>query len=187
MLINIKESLKNTSGVKILNGSNLFEGLGSKKLQLIIDKYPDITFDRKYLNNKKKLSDNINEIDGFQSLTTSKFINNLEKYYDFLDDLPKEIKAKLINDFKDKENKTEKPDNKDGKFKDMSIVFTGIRDKELEKTIEDFGGKIGSGVNKNTSVLIVKEKNSGSSKEETAKKLNIDIYTIEEFKEKYNV
>jgi len=89
-----------------------------------------------------------------------------------------------MNDIKEEKEKVE---NNDGIFKDMTIVFTGVRDKELEKKIEDNSGVIGSGVNKKTSALIVKEKNSGSSKEESAKKLNIPIYTIDEFKEKYNI
>jgi NAD-dependent DNA ligase len=184
MINNIKESIKNITGVNVMTGSNLFEGLGSKKLILIIDKYPDITFDNKYLNKKKELTKNINEIAGFQELSTNKFINSLENYYDFLEELPKEIKSKLMNDIKEEKEKVE---NNDGIFKDMTIVFTGVRDKELEKKIEDNSGVIGSGVNKKTSALIVKEKNSGSSKEESAKKLNIPIYTIDEFKEKYNI
>lgn len=66
----------------------------------------------------------------------------------------------------------------------MTIVFTGFRDKNLEKQLTDKGHKIGSSVSKKTSCLIVKEKGSGSTKENKAEELGIPIYTLQEFREK---
>ena len=40
----------------------------------------------------------------------------------------------------------------------MNVVFTGVRDKELEKKIENGGGNVKSGVTKSVNYLIVKDK-----------------------------
>lgn len=67
----------------------------------------------------------------------------------------------------------------------MTVVFTGFRDKSLEKQLTDQGHKIGSSVSKKTTCLIVKERGSGSTKEQKAEQLGIPIYTLQEFKENY--
>ena len=67
-----------------------------------------------------------------------------------------------------------------------SICITGSlklhknRD-ELAKCIQDRGGKVVSGVSKNTTWLITNNPNSGSSKNVTAQRLGIPIITEEEF------
>ena len=67
----------------------------------------------------------------------------------------------------------------------MNVVFTGVRDKELEKKIENGGGNVKSGVTKSVNYLIVKDKDSKSSKVEKAKELKIKIITLEEFNKKF--
>ena len=66
-------------------------------------------------------------------------------------------------------------------------VFTGIRRKDLEEIIQKKGGIIGSGVSKNTSVLIMKEKGSGSSKETKAIELGIRILDVKELEKELGV
>ena len=66
-------------------------------------------------------------------------------------------------------------------FKNYKIVFSGIRNKELEMIIESKGGKILNSVSKKTSCLIVKDKNVESGKIKKALKLNIPVYTNIEF------
>jgi NAD-dependent DNA ligase len=65
------------------------------------------------------------------------------------------------------------------------IVFTGFRDKDTMETITKLGGELANSVSKNTFVVIVKDKDEDSGKIDQAKKLNIPILTLEEFKEKY--
>ena len=55
------------------------------------------------------------------------------------------------------------------KLKDIKIVFSGFRDKELEESIENQGGKVVSTISSNTNYLIVKDKNETSSKITKAK------------------
>ena len=67
------------------------------------------------------------------------------------------------------------------KYKDNIYVFTGIRDKNLEKIIIASGGKIANIVNKKTTLLIVKDYNDNTVKVKTARSLNIPIITYDDF------
>jgi NAD-dependent DNA ligase len=71
-------------------------------------------------------------------------------------------------------------------MKGMTIVFTGFRDESLASNIIERGGKIGSSVSRNTSVLVVANlegKPSGNTKK--AMDLNITILQKADFIKKY--
>jgi NAD-dependent DNA ligase len=55
--------------------------------------------------------------------------------------------------------------------------------KNAEVSLENRGAKIGSSVSKNTTHLVCKDPNSGSSKLETAKKLGVKIMGVEELED----
>ena len=63
-----------------------------------------------------------------------------------------------------------------------TIVISGFRDKDLENKLKEVGVKIGSGVNKKTDILLVKNKEEKSGKILDAEKLNIKIENIDDFK-----
>lgn len=67
----------------------------------------------------------------------------------------------------------------------MTIVFTGFRNKDWERKLTEMGHKIGSSVSKKTTCVVVKEKGSNSTKELKAESLGIPIFTATEFKEKF--
>jgi len=71
--------------------------------------------------------------------------------------------------------------NTTGKFYGKQIVFTGFRNADLEKKIEAQGGEIGNSLSKKTSILVMKEKGSGSTKEKKALEYGVEVMTIEEF------
>jgi NAD-dependent DNA ligase len=169
----IQESLKDIELVDIMNGSNIFgNGFGKKKLGAILKVYPDIV-DKKI--NKDKLIDMIKKIDGFDDKTAIKFSENIDEFCNFL----KELNVTYENKFKEM-----KVGNK---FKNMNIVFTGFRDKELEEKIINEGGKIVTSVSKNTNLIICIDKNESSNKMDKAKNLNIKIMLKDEFIKKYNI
>jgi NAD-dependent DNA ligase len=147
-------------------------GFGKKKLGAILKVYPDIV-DKKI--NKDKLIDMIKKIDGFDDKTAIKFSENIDEFCNFL----KELNVTYENKFKEM-----KVGNK---FKDMNIVFTGFRDKELEEKIINEGGKIVTSVSKNTNLIICIDKNESSNKMDKAKNLNIKIMLKDEFIKKYNI
>ena len=167
---NIHNQLKNIKLNILMAASNIFgSGLAEKKLLLIINKYPNILTLK---NSNSELLDLILEIDGFSDKTANDFIKNLPKFKKFLLKLPK---------ITIKRNQTKS----NNKFDNFKIVFSGFRNKEWQQLIEDGGGKITTTVSKNTNILIVKDKSETSSKITKAKKLNIKIITIDQFKKLY--
>ena len=174
---NIVESIENTlkdlDCLKLMMASNTFgRGFAIKKIKLIMDNIEDKEF-----KNKPTIEDLI-KIKGIEKKTAEKFINNIDNYIKFL----KETKIKCNFEEKSQEKSQEKSKNK---FENMNVVFTGVRDKELEKKIENGGGNVKSGVTKSVNYLIVKDKDSKSSKVEKAKELKIKIITLEEFNKKF--
>lgn len=73
------------------------------------------------------------------------------------------------------------------KLKEQTIVFTGFRDKNLETIIQQYGGKVESGINSSTTILLVKDKNSMSSKAQKAKDVGIPVFTQNEFIDKFKL
>ena len=74
------------------------------------------------------------------------------------------------------------------KLKDKVFVITGDvhyykNRTELQKVIENAGGKVSGSVSKRTSYLINNDVSSESSKNAKAKELGIPIITEEQFKE----
>jgi DNA ligase (NAD+) len=62
------------------------------------------------------------------------------------------------------------------------IVFTGFRDPELEREIEDKGGEVTTSVSKKTSLVVCANKDENTSKITKAKELGIKLLTVQEFK-----
>jgi NAD-dependent DNA ligase len=169
----IQDSLKDIELVDLMNGSNIFgNGFGERKLGAILKVHPDIV-DKKI--NRDKLIDMIKAIDGFDDKTAIKFADNIEEFRNFLKELGIEYKNKF---------KGMKVGNK---FKDMNIVFTGFRNKDLEEYVTNEGGKIVGSVSKNTTLVVCADKDESSSKLDRAKNLEIKIMTKDEFIKKYNI
>lgn len=163
---NIKESIKDVELSQVMTASNLFgHGLGGKKLKKIIDNIPDI-LDVKLP--KDELIESIIEIEGFDTKTSTQFVKNLDKFKKFIKE-NKNIKYKIET-------------SKGTKFEDLKIVFTGFRDKDLEKVINENGGDVTNTISSNTNYLIIKDKDSESKKIEDAKTKKVKILTVNEFK-----
>jgi DNA ligase (NAD+) len=164
-----------------MDATHIFgKGIGSRKLKEIIKFYPAIMSDK---SSKNELKEKITNIDGFAELTAGRFVDNLEKFKKFYEDFNEVYDiSHMVTDLEDKSKKSSNNKIKN-KFNDEVIVFTGIRDKDLEKEIEEQGGKVTSSISKNTTILITSENpDTGTEKYKKAKTLGIKIYTISEFK-----
>lgn len=150
---------KSVSGVqlsKLQHATGIFKGLGSKKLVLLEDFKTKPTLDQ------------VMSIEGFAEVSAQSYINSYDTFFDFIKDLPITIeeKVKAVAVGTDLEGK--------------SFVFTGVRRPDLESVIESRGGKIGSGVSKTTTHLVMKAIGSGSSKEKKAIELGVEVITVEQ-------
>ena len=155
----IQKSVQDVSLSKLQHATGIFSMLGSKKLLLL-----------EHFKTKPSLDEVIN-IDGFAEISAKSYLDGYDKFNDFIKDLPITVKEKI---------ETDKMSNElDG----IIFVFTGVRRIDLEKIIESKGGKIGSGVSKTTSYLVMKSIGSGSSKEKKASDFGVKIITVNELEE----
>jgi NAD-dependent DNA ligase len=168
-LLKALEEIKSKNCVELMTASNIFgRGMGEKKLNLIIDKYPYIC------NNQEKASnitlEDIKKINGMGEKSALLFITNLKefyKFYNYLNIIP-EVIVKV-------------PKITNNTYKDNIYVFTGIRDKDLEKIIIASGGTIGSTITRKTTLLIIKNADDETTKVKKAREFNIPIITYDEF------
>ena len=62
----------------------------------------------------------------------------------------------------------------------QAVCFSGVRDKDAEAAIVAAGGRIASGVSKNTTLLVLKDVASASSKAKKARDLGIEVIGIDD-------
>lgn len=106
----------------------------------------------------------ISNIDDFGEKTAQKIAAGYPKYLEFL----KKVEPGIITFQPYEPPKT-------GVFAGQTVVLTGFRDKALQEKIEKSGGKIGSSVSRNTTLLIAQDPHSNSGKMKTARDLGIAI------------
>jgi NAD-dependent DNA ligase len=160
MINNIKKALTDIPLSLLMSASNKFgAGMGVKRLESILEKYPNI------METKNNIVDMVRKIDGFEEKTAKIFadnINNFKKFY-------KIIKDKVT---------IKKSSKKSNKLNGLKFVFTGFRNKELEKKIIENGGIVNNTISSNTDYLVIKDIDSSSSKRVKAVDLGITIITI---------
>lgn len=163
---------------RVMMASNIFGlGLGERKFKLITDTIPN--FLEKWKACKVGRSDIIN-INGFSDKTTDLFIAGIKNFIEWLG-IHKMIK---IENSVDKNGKLEAGSNK---FSGMVVVFTGIRNADMEKKITDNGGVIGSGITGKTTMVVAKDTSENSSKLNTAREKGIQIMNIDDFGKKFGL
>lgn len=161
---------------ELMSGSLKFgRGMGVRKIREIIKKYPDIL---DYRNEKRDyLRELILEIDGFSEISATKFIDNLNNFITFVEEIEDNTNYKLIT-------KTETK-IKSNLFENQKVVLTGFRSDIISEFIENNGGKIVSSVSKNTTLVIYDPDGKPGSKLSKAQELNITLMTKSEFEQKY--
>lgn len=170
-LIEALKEVRNKSCKDFMIASNILgRGLGEKKLELIIAKYPYICDD---IERSLKLRvEDIKEISGMGDVNANLFIENLNKFYEFMEELGIEIKInkevrkemKVINKF----------------FEGKQFVFSGFRDKDYEEIIRDNKGIVNDSITKTTNYLVIKDKTKITEKVKKAIEKGIDVITKEE-------
>jgi len=176
LYINIKSKMKEATLGDVMAASNVFgRGLGEKKIQIVLENYPNIlTSHESYIEK----FDKIMELDGFAEKSTAYFLDHVEDFLKFLDSIGQIKKL-------DKPTSRKQSANSDHVLYNKSIVMTGFRNKNIEEQIKNAGGEIGSGVSKNTFALIVKNKSENTSKIQKATQLGIPLYIQDEFVDEY--
>lgn len=167
---------------EIIAGSSCIEDFGKTNAKTLLMQYSFYELMEKAeiaFNNKKFYKEFIKELellDGFSTIKSTKVVDGLTENYDFL--------AEMYNELEFKEVKEE--------FKQddvvYNIVFTGFRDNDVKQAMELRGHKVVlGGVSNKTDILVCMDKTENTVKLQKARNLGKEIYTLDEFKLKFNL
>ena len=157
----------------LMDASNCFEGFAFKKLDILIKHIPNI------MSDKIPPIELITSINGYSDISAHKIMTYLPLFKKWI------IEHSML-----KWDITNSIDTKiqiGNIMKSENIVMSGFRDDTIATWIKQNGGLIGDTVSSSTTILLVKDKDSTSSKMAKAKSLGIIIMTIEEFKDINNI
>jgi len=161
---------------RVMMASNVFGlGLGEKKFKLIVDAIPD--FLEKWRSGSVTRED-IMSIEGFSDKSTDVFMNGMSKFLTWLD-LHKMIKLEKSGHGSASGSASSSFDSR--KFTGMVVVFTGVRNTDMEEIITQGGGVIGSGVSGKTTLVVAKDTSENTGKIKIAREKGIQVMNIEEF------
>jgi len=174
----ISDKTKNASLSKLMSVSNMFgRGFSDKKIELILNEYPDILTSKEDHEVKvQKLKD----IKGMALKTAQSFVKEIPQFIGFMHECQLESKLRSVP----KQNTIV---NTSHPLYQKSIVMSGTRDKELERTLKELGASISTSVTSKTFAVITPDPESDTGKVANAKKLNVSLYTPAQFTEKYEL
>ena len=115
-------------------------------------------------------------LDGFKTKTAQMFVPYIDNFKQFIDSINLQSKLKV------KKTKIVKSNHP---LFEKKIVMTGFRDKELSSVLEEVGAELSSSVSKRTYMVVVKDIDDDTGKAEKARKLNIPMIEVNDFKKKF--
>lgn len=181
----IHKQINDSSLVKIMAVSNIFgRGFGERKIEPIMNKYPDIITSIDSDDEKIK---KIVEIRGIEKKTAERFVKHIPSFIDFMKTAKLQSKIEeSVTAVTDTSAKAKSMDTSHPLF-DKHIVITGFRNKLLSQELKNIGAKETNAISKNTFIVIVSKEGEDTNKSESARQKNIPIMTLDTFKEKYNL
>lgn len=178
IITGIKNSLDTASLITLIYASStLGRGIGKKKIEEIFDMYPNFLDIMKEENNKEKIINMLIQVKGIAHKTASTITSNIDKMFLY-------FKNNNINI--DKYHKTinitiNQNQNHGNKFINFIVCMSGFRDEEIKNIVETNGGKISLTMTKSVNLLLVKNKESITTKVQKAIDDGIRIMTKDEF------
>lgn len=159
---------------KLVEVSDIFQGIGEKKaIRMFSNLHTDIIrrwlwegLDRKDID---KMMLGMLSVKGVGESIIREFFNKQEDFLCWFHEIGIPVRW---NDDK----------RSGGPLSGYKICFTGVRDKDAERYIVKNGGEVISSVTKNTTLLIVKEFGTQSTKTSKATALGVRTMTLDEFK-----
>lgn len=161
----------------LLTASNkMGRGLGSRKMSVILDKYPDIlvsdfTADQKI--------EQLKRIPGIGHENATEFVGHIDSFIDFIKDCGLENKMYMAPPAALSTPLFGNP------LFQKSIVMTKTRDPRVIEIIKQSGATLSENMKSDTFLLIVKSKTDTSKKIDEANKKQIPILSVDEFINKY--
>jgi NAD-dependent DNA ligase len=180
----IKEKIEAASLVTLMSATNIFSrGFSEKKIELIMESYPDVFASN--VSDDEKIK-KIAEIKGMALKSAQAFVAKIDDFEDFL--METDMYYKLF-EFQNA-HKTKGSDamvmgvvNADAEEHPLhgkTIVMTGFRNKELEDKLKSVGAKVATSVSKNTYLVVAKNVDDETGKVLEAKKLGVKVVSLDE-------
>lgn len=144
----------------LMHASDCFNGIGQVKAKRILDGLSPLEI--------QQVIDGTYKVGDISSKTMQAFANGIKPFHDFI--VENGLKVLI----------TEKP-QVSGKYANMKVCFSGIRDKAVERQILDGGGEICSSVSKKTTHLVVADVNATSTKIAKARQYGVAIVNMDDF------
>jgi NAD-dependent DNA ligase len=161
----LREKLTNIPLYLLMGAHNAFgRGVGVRKMKALYDAFNG---DMSLCESYSKILD----VKGFEHKTATKVQTGYPQFLNFLREVQKVV---VIAPYMPPAS---------GNFSGKIVVFTGFRDANLQKLIEQAGGKIGSSISSKTSLVVTNNPDGASSKLDKARELNIPIVGISDIKE----
>ena len=161
---------------RVMTASGVFQiGLGEKKFKMILDEIPNLL--AKYQSGQITQA-TIMSIKGFSTTTADIFLDGIPRFISWL-----AIHSIIKIDSSDVKA-TDIP--KGNKFAGMVVVFTGVRNADIEREITSGGGIVGSTISGKTTLLVAKDPTENSSKLQKARDLSIQIIGYTDFVKQYS-
>ncbi len=161
----MKDKLTNIPMYKLMGSHPAFgRGVGVRKMKKLYEAFKG---EWEIFDNKRKII----SVDGFDEKTANKIVSGFDPFMDFLSVVEPYITIAPY----------EAP--KSGSFSGLSVVFTGFRSKDLEKQVEEAGGKMSTSVSGKTGLLVTNDPDSTSGKTQKARECNVRIISVEALKD----
>ena len=160
--------------------SNIFgRGMGEKKLELLLDEYPEVIV---YDGDVGDKVGRIASIKGFSYNSAELLVDSIDQFIEFTKECGF-YKKKVMNFIKRSHG------NRSHALYGKVVVMTGFRDKVFETTLKSVGATVGSSVSPNVFAVVVNDTDAvvggNSAKLVKARSLGIDILDLKTFSKKY--
>lgn len=161
MVASLKAKKQALTEIKLAAATGAFgPDIGERVLQLVWDTYGTL---------ENLTRDKLEKIEGFGEARIEQYINWQDNWSE-MKEVCKKFGVNFINEEKLSSDK----------LKDYVICFTGVRDKNFANYVNKNGGIATDTWKKDVTHLVVKDKNSISSKTKKAQEAGIPIMTLEE-------
>lgn len=155
----------------LMAGSNTFDrGFGETRFEAILG---EVDFKQQltlFKRSKSALAERLAIIPGIGTKTALAYVKRLPAFVKFLQSIkwkPTKVVARRVR--------------KSGLGLAPIVVFTGFRNRELERQVKQVGGRMGGSVTKNTTHLVVVDPNHVSVKTRKAVAVGAKILSIQKF------
>jgi len=154
----LHEKLIRATPCQLCDACGVFgRGIGELKLQKIVDNYDELP------NDYTKVI----TTDGWAEKTTEQYISNYLNYIDMVEFFQRNNMWKGFETIKTST-----------KYSNVKVVFTGVRNAELEQSIRINGGKVLTSFTKECNLVIAKDPMSSSGKLKKARENGVEIISL---------